>query len=355
MLEATVLVPTHAERPSLEQALRSALEQTVTDIEVVVVGDGCPDSTRTIMQRMMRADARLRFFDNPKGERHGEAHRDAALREARGRIVTYLSDDDLLFSDHVATAKRCLEGATFFVARPVFVSAEGRPYVMDGDITVPAWVTALRTTKRNFIPLTGTAHTLESYRSLPEGWAPAPADIWTDLHMWRKFFVAPDFVGVAAPHPTSLVFPTPLRVDDNPQKRTSELATWERVRTAQDARQGIERVVLAWLQDEASARTLAYESVSGELRAARVRSEADTARLQTQDDELTELRAVVDAGRAREREVTRELEQVRAAHAATQAELELMRQSATWRLRERLYNQAWVRTSVLTVLDKLRR
>jgi hypothetical protein len=59
----------------------------------------------------------VRFFDFPKGERLGEAHRHVALQEPRGRIVTYLSDDDLLLPSHVAEMSRLLVDANF--AHPI--------------------------------------------------------------------------------------------------------------------------------------------------------------------------------------------------------------------------------------------
>ena len=69
--KATVLVPTHDHGPTLLYSVRSALAQTVPDIEVFIVGDGVPDVTREVVARLMDEDKRIRFFDNPKGPRHG--------------------------------------------------------------------------------------------------------------------------------------------------------------------------------------------------------------------------------------------------------------------------------------------
>ena len=94
-VKATVVIPTFDHGPLLEYSLASALRQTVPDIEVFIIGDGVPDVTRQIVARAVRQDPRVRFFDNPKGARRGEAHRHRALAEAKGSIVCYLSDDDL--------------------------------------------------------------------------------------------------------------------------------------------------------------------------------------------------------------------------------------------------------------------
>ena len=57
---ATVIVPTHDHGQTLRLALASALDQTVADIEVVVVGDGVPDITREIVDEF-----RLRYAGTP--------------------------------------------------------------------------------------------------------------------------------------------------------------------------------------------------------------------------------------------------------------------------------------------------
>ena len=60
-----------------------------------MVGDGVEDDTRTALEPFADDD-RVRFFDLPKGPRHGELNRHETLRQATGNIVCYLSDDDLL-------------------------------------------------------------------------------------------------------------------------------------------------------------------------------------------------------------------------------------------------------------------
>ncbi|HYA08203.1 MAG TPA: glycosyltransferase, partial [Gaiellaceae bacterium] len=82
-LAATVLIPTHDHGPTLLRSVGSVLAQTVPELEVLVIGDGVPDVTRELMAKVTAGDERVRFFDHPKGPRHGELYRHAALQEAR--------------------------------------------------------------------------------------------------------------------------------------------------------------------------------------------------------------------------------------------------------------------------------
>ncbi len=125
MIAATVVIPTHDHGPLLNYSIGSVLAQTVRDIEVFVIGDGVPDVTRTLIRRMMDADARIRFWDHPKGQRLGEVYRHIALAEARGRIVCYLSDDDLWLPNHIENVGHLLENADWAHSMPVYIQPEG--------------------------------------------------------------------------------------------------------------------------------------------------------------------------------------------------------------------------------------
>ena len=65
-VKATVLIPTHEHGPLLAYSVRSALAQTVRDLEVLIVGDGVDDATRNAASEMAALDPRVVFFDFPR-------------------------------------------------------------------------------------------------------------------------------------------------------------------------------------------------------------------------------------------------------------------------------------------------
>src|SRR5215218_11258679 len=137
-LEATVLIPTHDHGPLLLHSARSVLAQTVEEIELFIVGDGVPDVTREIVCELGQ-DERVRFFDNSKGPRQEETYRHTALKEARGKIVCYLSDDDLWFPEHVAYMRHLLGNADFAHALPLYIDERSEIYFYVGDLPIPAY------------------------------------------------------------------------------------------------------------------------------------------------------------------------------------------------------------------------
>jgi len=239
---ATVLVPTHNHGATLYTSVASALRQTVS-VEVFVIGDGATEETRSVVHQIAASDARVRFFDRPKGPRHGEAYRHEALQEARGKIVCYLSDDDLYLPHHVEEMSRLLEDSDFAHALAVQVHPDETVSTWNVDLALPVYRQELLQ-GRNRIPLSAGAHTLACYRSLPEGWAAAPPGIPTDLHMWQKFLRMDGCKFRAGTFPTVLVFPDSRRRSMNHRERVAELHLWDgKLREAEGAA-ALERQVL---------------------------------------------------------------------------------------------------------------
>jgi glycosyltransferase involved in cell wall biosynthesis len=220
---ATVLIPTHDHASLLPYAVGSVLRQSISDFELFVVGDGAGPATRRAVEALARDDARIRYFDFPKGERHGELNRHTALAEARGRIVAYCSDDDLWLEDHLANLAAGLEGADFTHTLQSWITAEGEVVVVPADLAAPQFRNVMAATRTNYFGPTVVGHTLAAYRALPVGWHPAPPDVWTDLHMWRQFIALDGLRFRTVPVVDTVHFPASARPDWSPQRRLAEI------------------------------------------------------------------------------------------------------------------------------------
>jgi glycosyltransferase involved in cell wall biosynthesis len=89
-------MPTYNCAKYIEASIRSVLEQTYTDWELLIVDDCSSDHTDQVVS--LFHDERIRFFRNEKNSGAAIA-RNVALREAKGRWIAFLDSDDLWLPD----------------------------------------------------------------------------------------------------------------------------------------------------------------------------------------------------------------------------------------------------------------
>ena len=290
-VRASILIPTHNRPGTLRLSVASALAQTVSDIEVIIIGDGVIPATRTMARRLAREDPRVVFLDLPKGENHGEVHRDTAIRSARSDAIFYLCDDDLLMPEHVADLLELLEnGRTFVQSLNGWIDLDGAVHRYPGSLGSAhsvAWVMDPRW-RYNFISLTGTAHSRRFYDEVGQPWSTTPADDWPDRHQWRKMLDHPGFSGATSLRMTALQFPAaePTRGGVTVDRQVTDLSRWAKLIEQPGAQARIDRLVAEGTEAELAhyARTLVLgqfeaEQAAARLEDARIAAEAQAAEL----------------------------------------------------------------------------
>jgi len=125
----SILVPTYNGERFLRPALRSALEQSYRNIEVVVGDDASTDGTTGILTSVAAADPRVRVIRHEQNlGSFGNPIR--LLQEARGEYVKFLLHDDVLASDCVRELVRGMQSSqevTLAFSRRSLINEDGRP------------------------------------------------------------------------------------------------------------------------------------------------------------------------------------------------------------------------------------
>jgi glycosyltransferase involved in cell wall biosynthesis len=97
-------VPTYQRAKTLGRAVESALEQSYSNIEVIICDDGSNDATETLGRDLSKRDTRVRYLRSPTNLGLAANH-NRLFAEMRGRYVMMLCDDDWLEPMYV---ERCL-------------------------------------------------------------------------------------------------------------------------------------------------------------------------------------------------------------------------------------------------------
>lgn len=90
-----MIIPAFNAQDTIDEAVGSALAQTLREIEVIVVDDASTDATAARVAELARAEPRLRLLRHPKNRGAG-ASRNTGLDAARGQWVAPVDADDAL-------------------------------------------------------------------------------------------------------------------------------------------------------------------------------------------------------------------------------------------------------------------
>ncbi|WP_121628877.1 glycosyltransferase [Poseidonibacter antarcticus] len=87
----SIVVPTHNRSQMMQRAIKSLLEQTYQNIEILVCDDGSSDDTQAVLK--IYEDKRIIILKNetPKG---ACSARNIGIFKANGEFITFLDDDD---------------------------------------------------------------------------------------------------------------------------------------------------------------------------------------------------------------------------------------------------------------------
>ena len=93
----SIIIPTYNATENLIRAIESALRQTYTNIEIIVVDDNNPDSHgRELTEKMMKNYSNVPnvFYYQHDKNKNGSAARNTGLKFAKGDFICFLDDDD---------------------------------------------------------------------------------------------------------------------------------------------------------------------------------------------------------------------------------------------------------------------
>ncbi|MEN9649268.1 MAG: hypothetical protein RL094_235 [Candidatus Parcubacteria bacterium] len=104
MSNISVIIATKNGAAFISRAIKSVFEQSFANdthtqhmLEVLIINDGSTDSTATVVNELKTFEPRLRLVNLPKNVGPGVA-RDIGIKEATGKYIAFIDDDDLWLS-----------------------------------------------------------------------------------------------------------------------------------------------------------------------------------------------------------------------------------------------------------------
>ena len=93
----SLIVPVYKVEPYLDKCVSSIVNQTYTNLEIILVDDGSPDSCPTMCDAWAEKDSRIRVIHKPNGGLSDA--RNAGMTVATGELMAFVDSDDWIVPD----------------------------------------------------------------------------------------------------------------------------------------------------------------------------------------------------------------------------------------------------------------
>lgn len=101
MPEISVIVPVYKAEQYLERCVKSILEQTYQNFELILVDDGSPDGSPILCDKWAEKDSRVQVIHKKNGG--ASSARNAGLKNAKGNWIAFADSDDWLDKNALKT------------------------------------------------------------------------------------------------------------------------------------------------------------------------------------------------------------------------------------------------------------
>jgi glycosyltransferase involved in cell wall biosynthesis len=186
----------------LEESVRSVLDQTFQDLEMVVVDDGSSDGSWNLLEDLAREDHRLRLLRHGRGGHRGlNASLRLAVDHSAGPYLAGIDQDDRWAPDKLEHQVETLDaGAQFCFGRAIRIDDEGHELPVEhgggrigarwDEFPASAGATPFEALMmRNYIPACTAMFSREAYDRVggyPAGGYSAELGLGNDFALWTR-------------------------------------------------------------------------------------------------------------------------------------------------------------------------
>lgn len=124
----SVIMPAYNSEAFISEAIRSVMEQTYTNWELLVIDDASSDSTCKVIQKFSRADDRIHILRNDSNQGTHQT-RNKGIEAASGDFIAFLDADDLWKPEKLEKQLKILSSNTIAACFSSYelISEDGKP------------------------------------------------------------------------------------------------------------------------------------------------------------------------------------------------------------------------------------
>nr|SFZ89084.1 Glycosyl transferase, family 2 [Loigolactobacillus rennini] len=113
MNKVSVIIPTFNNESTIQTTISSLINQTYSELEIIVIDNGSTDSTCHLVRELIKRDNRIKLIFSQNGR---SLARNMGLKVAKGNYIQLLDADDILLPKKIERAIQFLDNHSSFFA-----------------------------------------------------------------------------------------------------------------------------------------------------------------------------------------------------------------------------------------------
>lgn len=103
----TVIIPVFNSEKYIEKCVNSVLNQSYTNLEVILINDGSIDQSLSLIQKMAKRDSRIKIINKKNGG--VSSARNVGILNAKGEYIIFIDSDDYIGKNFISEYIRLLK------------------------------------------------------------------------------------------------------------------------------------------------------------------------------------------------------------------------------------------------------
>lgn len=123
----SVVLPTYCHVESIGEAIRSVLNQSFQDFELLIIDDGSKDGTREVIEKYAKRDPRIKVYRNDRNSGCPACLcNEMVKKHATGQYIAFQFDDDYWFNWCLESLVKGIAEADFAYGQSVYVNFDDK-------------------------------------------------------------------------------------------------------------------------------------------------------------------------------------------------------------------------------------
>lgn len=120
----TVIIPVYNKEKYIERTLNSIINQSYSNLEIIIVNDGSTDGSRDLCAKFQKKDTRIKLINT---ENHGAGHaRNIGINRAKGQYISFIDADDYIDENYYEILYSMIINASADIAECRYIRVSGK-------------------------------------------------------------------------------------------------------------------------------------------------------------------------------------------------------------------------------------